>query len=262
MKTKTAYREKIPAVETPATNIPEEPIQPSETVDINFNTTDKAEPNEAVAEAIQKAAEADEASEALKRQLAHLQASEQAQKDFAAQVAAQRAAQMAPPPTLPADPEARIALWRQHGLSDRDAAFLSAHTELAAEPQLCRLASDEAALHHERDTDAHRAATLEAFHRLQGQQAQPAPAPTATPEFFRPPPQPAPERPGPASYVSAPVSRGVPSGETGYRPARQIKLTPQEQEFARIAGISDVEFAKQKQKLILAKANGDYGERR
>jgi hypothetical protein len=39
-------------------------------------------------------------------------------------------------------------------------------------------------------------------------------------------------------------------------------LTAEEQEFARIAGISDVEFAKQKQKLAQAKANGDYGERR
>jgi hypothetical protein len=257
MKTKTAYRlpKNIP-VETP--DIPEEPIQPSETVDINFDTTDKAEPNEAVAEALQKAAEADEASEALKRQLAHLQASEQAQREFAAQVAAQRAAQAAPAPTLPAEPEARIALWRQHGLSADDASFLAAHHELVAEPHLCRLASDEAALHHERDTDAHRAATLEAFHRLQGQ-ASPATQPT--PEFFAPPraaPSPATERPSPAAFVSAPVSRGTPSGETGYRPARKITLTPQDQEYARIAGISDTEYARQKQKLALHKANGDY----
>jgi hypothetical protein len=115
------------------------------------------------------------------------------QRDYA-----QRMAQMAAPaPTLPAEPEARIALWRTQGLTDDDASFLQAHLELAAEPQLTRVASDEAALHHERDTDAHRAATLEAFRRLQGQQAQAQPA--STPAFFEPPDaarSPAAARPG------------------------------------------------------------------
>jgi hypothetical protein len=125
MKTKSAYREKIPAAENnpaPRVEIDDQPIQPSETTTINFDTE---EPNEAVAEAIQKAAEADDAAAALMKQLAHLRASEQAQREFATQVAAQRAAQMAAPaPTLPAEPEARIALWRQQGLTD-DHAFPS-----------------------------------------------------------------------------------------------------------------------------------------
>ena len=71
MKTKTAYREKIPAAENnpaPRVEIDEQPVQPSETTHIEF--ADKVEPSGAVAEAIQKAAEADEASEALKKQLA------------------------------------------------------------------------------------------------------------------------------------------------------------------------------------------------
>jgi nucleoid-associated protein YgaU len=43
---------------------------------------------------------------------------------------------------------------------------------------------------------------------------------------------------------------------------RTIRLTAEEQEYARVAGISDVEYARQKQKLAQAKAAGDYGERR
>jgi hypothetical protein len=41
-----------------------------------------------------------------------------------------------------------------------------------------------------------------------------------------------------------------------------MRLSPAEIEMARIAGISDVEYARQKQKLAQAKAAGDYGERR
>src|SRR6478672_1708017 len=158
VRLKSAYREK-PAAETP-----EEPPQPSESVRVEF--VDKTNPDDGTIASVDTAIPTDEAGAALRQQLQHLRASEQAQKDFATQIAAQRAAQMASPaPTLPAEPEARIALWRQHGLSAGDADFLSTHLELAAEPHLCRLASDEAALHHERDTDSHRAATLEAFRR-------------------------------------------------------------------------------------------------
>jgi hypothetical protein len=178
MAVKSAYREKL-AAETPAPNIPEEKIQPSESVHIDF-ATDKAEPSVGIVSA-DDFPEPDEATLALQKQLADLKKSEQMQRDYA-----QRMAQMAAPaPTLPAEPEARIALWRTQGLTDDDASFLQAHLELAAEPQLTRVASDEAALHHERDTDAHRAATLEAFRRLQGQQAQAQPA--STPAFFEPP---------------------------------------------------------------------------
>jgi hypothetical protein len=250
MRTKSAYR----AAEAP--NIPEikdEPVQPSETARVEF--TDKAEPSGAVTEAIQKATEAGEASEALKRQLAHLQASEQAQREFATQVAAQRAAQMAAPaPTLPAEPEARIALWRLHGLTDEDAAFLAANPELVAEPQLCRLASDEAALHHERDTDAHRAATLEAFHRLQGQQAQTRTA-TDPAGFFQPEPSRPLAAPDRAAMYSAPVSRRDAGGPRELSP-RQVKLTPEEQQIAVASGISDVQYAANKLKMLRERASG------
>lgn len=66
-----------------------------------------------------------------------------------------------------------------------------------------------------------------------------------------------------ASIVSAPVSRETPTGGTGQRTSStKIRLTAEEAEYAKIAGITDVEYARQKQKLNQHKANGDYGERR
>jgi nucleoid-associated protein YgaU len=65
-----------------------------------------------------------------------------------------------------------------------------------------------------------------------------------------------------AEWFDSREDRGTPSGETGQRPLRTIRLTAEEQEYARVAGISDVEYARQKQKLAQAKAAGDYGERR
>jgi hypothetical protein len=261
VKTKTAYRyrEKIPAAENnpaPSVEIDDQPVQPSETTTINFDTE---EPNEAVAEAIQKAAEADDAAAALMKQLAHLRASEQAQREFATQIAAQRAAQMAAPaPTLPAEPEARIALWRQHGLTDDDAAFLEANPELVADPQLTRVASDEAALHHERDTDAHRAATLEAFRRLQGQQARARPAAADPAGFFQPSePSRSPAAPDRAALYSAPVSRTASPGSYREPSPRSVKLTGEESAIAAASGISDVEYARQKLRMLKAKASGE-----
>jgi hypothetical protein len=259
VKTKTAYRPKnIPSEEAPAPNIPDEPPQPSETTRIEFtNGADKAEPAVAIVSA-DEIPSPDEATLALQRQLADLRKSEELQRNYAQQMMAARAQ----PPTR----EQLLQSWRSQGADENDLSFLQANPELIDNPALTRVASEEAAQQgHERGTDAHRQATREIFHQhLQAQQAQPAASaqPAPTPEYFRPSPQPAPSRPDPSAYVSAPVSRGVPSGETGYRPARQIKLTPQEQEYARVAGISDVEYARQKQKLAQAKLAGDYGERR
>jgi hypothetical protein len=251
MRLKSAYREKP----TEAPNIPEEPPQPSETTRVEF-TNGAAEPVQANIAAIEPATpDVDEATQALMRQLGHLRQSEALQRQHATQMA-----QMAAPaPTLPAEPEARITLWRQHGLSDGDANFLATHLELAAEPALCRLASDEAALHHERDTDAHRAATLEAFHRLQGQQAQPAADPAG---FFQPPEatrSPAPEsvHDQRASIVSAPVSRRDAGAPREPQHPRQVKLSPIEQEIARNLGLSDVAYAEGKLAMQRRKASGE-----
>jgi pyruvate/2-oxoglutarate dehydrogenase complex dihydrolipoamide acyltransferase (E2) component len=258
LKTKTAYRlpKDIPAE---ASNIPEikdDPIQPSESVRINFDTS-KAEPPVAVV-AADEIPEPDEASAALLKQLAALRASEQAQKEFATQVAAQRAAQAAPTPTLPDEPEARIALWRSMGADEGDLAFLESNPALIADPALCRIAAGEAEQQgFQRGTEAHRQATKENFDRhLQAQQAQPAAAAEPAPAFFAPRPTPAQERPGPASYVSAPVSRREVGGSRELSP-RSVRLSPQEQEMARASGISDTQYAEGKLRMLKAKAAGE-----
>jgi hypothetical protein len=261
MKTKTAYRvpKNIPA-EAPNIEIKDDPPQPSESVKIEF-TNNKADPTVGIVSA-DEIPSPDEATLTLQKQIADLKKSEQMQLEFAQHVAAQRAAQMAAPEALPSDPEARIALWRTQGLDEGDAAFLSEHLEMADRPDLTRLASDEAAQHHQRGTDDHRRLTKEIFDQhLALQQAAPAASAAPAPAFFAPPPQPQ-ARAEPSALYSAPVSRQAQSASTGQRPQRTIRLTAEEQEYARVAGVSDVEYARQKQKLAQAKANGDYGERR
>lgn len=66
------------------------------------------------------------------------------------------------------------------------------------------------------------------------------------------------ERP---SIMSAPVSRETPSAG-GQRSTRSIRLTPDQKEAAKLAGISEVEYAKQLQKLNELKGDGNYTERR
>jgi phage I-like protein len=49
---------------------------------------------------------------------------------------------------------------------------------------------------------------------------------------------------------------------SGQRQSTRYTLTREEREYARIAGVSEAEYAKNKQKLAEMKANGLYGERR
>lgn len=56
--------------------------------------------------------------------------------------------------------------------------------------------------------------------------------------------------------VSAPVSREARNSNGA--PIREIRLTAEEREIARSAGISDADYAKQKAKLIKHKSNGHY----
>ena len=73
----------------------------------------------------------------------------------------------------------------------------------------------------------------------------------ATPE---PPP-----RPTRVQY-SAPVSRDVPNSSGKRASNGKVTLTPQEQEAARISGISLQEYAKQKLRKAEMVASGEYGE--
>lgn len=60
------------------------------------------------------------------------------------------------------------------------------------------------------------------------------------------------------NLVSAPVSREVPSGGQQRQQGGKINLTVEQQEFARIAGVTDAEYARNLKKLNEAKANGQY----
>ena len=65
-----------------------------------------------------------------------------------------------------------------------------------------------------------------------------------------------PPRPTRVQY-SAPVSRDVPNSN-GKRTPGKVTLTPQDQEAARISGISLEEYAKQKMRLAAMRASGEY----
>ena len=70
-----------------------------------------------------------------------------------------------------------------------------------------------------------------------------------------------PQRPEPntASIVSAPVSREPPSSYyAGHRPSGQVRLTPLQREAAKIASVDERTYAEQLERLLIAKANGDY----
>jgi hypothetical protein len=108
--------------------------------------------------------------------------------------------------------------------------------------QLTNYAVNQAAAEgHIPNSESHIRRSRELFEQHLRPQA-PAPEPVTEPEFR---PQPAPER---AAIYSAPVSREVTSN--GYRPSpSSMRLSVEQREAARLAGISEVEYARQLQKL-------------
>lgn len=64
-----------------------------------------------------------------------------------------------------------------------------------------------------------------------------------------------------SAMVSAPVSREVPQNN-GSRSSGTIRLTAAQREAAKMAGITETEYAKQLVKFQQEKDNGNYGERR
>jgi hypothetical protein len=64
------------------------------------------------------------------------------------------------------------------------------------------------------------------------------------------------------NIVSAPVSREVPSGGTGVRSNGKVTLSAQEREFAKLSGVTEAEYAKQKQMIAEMRANGTYDDGR
>jgi hypothetical protein len=201
VRTKSAYRtpllldtKVVEADPRKAQMLPEEPIQPSETTRIEFTTDNKAEPAIGIVSA-DEYPQPDEATLTLQKQIADLKKSEELQREYALHVQAQRAAQMAAPaPTLPEGRAERIALWRQHGLSDDDATFLEARPAMIDHPQLTRqavAAAEQSGL--ERGSDDFNIAVENNFNTLMGR-AEAQATPASTPAFFQPP-EPSPRSP-------------------------------------------------------------------
>lgn len=69
------------------------------------------------------------------------------------------------------------------------------------------------------------------------------------------------EEPERTAIVSAPVSREVPTND-GKRSTGTVRLTAAQREAAKMAGITETEYAKQLQKLNEEKASGNYGAQR
>jgi hypothetical protein len=188
----------------------------------------------------------DEAALRLEQQLNALRQSEQLQRER------QHMAAMQP------SPEQVLQFWKHNGLDEPGERFLR------TQPQhilgLTDFASRQAIQQgHQPGSTAHTEAAKAIFHDnlerlLEPQVAATAPAPQSTL-------LPLPEPPS-VSHFSAPVSREVPTS-TGQRPSStRITLTKEEKDMARIAGVSEVEYAKQKGRLIEEKNSGNYGEHR
>jgi len=150
-------------------------------------------------------------------------------------------------------------------ISEHKKAFLRTHPELL-HPQLAQLAGQhhQAALARgvEDDTAEMNDAILAGVHAdVQRAQAatlaeQPSPAATAPPTPTAAAMPALPPRRGPP--VSAPVSRGVPGG--GSYGHGKVELSAAEREAARISGISDTDYARNKIRLQAEKAAGRYLE--
>ena len=192
-----------------------------------------------------------DAAQALQRQIDELTKSEALRRQQ------QAVMQQPQPPTR----EQKLALWRQTGMSDGEAHFLSQHPAMIDNSDMTAFAVNQANLAgHQRGTDAHYEAVKKIFdENFSGQQGQTeSPVMQQTPKFFRPSPPPA--APKPSNFVSAPVSREVPTGSG--RPRGQVKLTPSEVEAARISGITLEQYAKEKLKYEGMKASGEYRDNR
>jgi hypothetical protein len=258
MGTKTRYREPKELAEKIAETIP-----PSEKIPLDSEPAadavvvhHDAPPKEAV----------NEATARLQRQIEELRRSEELQR---------RAA------TMPQRPPTREQMLSQ--VSPEWRTFLEANPRLLNNFQLAANAAAQALKEgHALGSEAQMGRTRELVDHHLGLQAQatgqPYP-PASEPEHvtpqndYRPTPTMQPPsrfRPLPEStdedrrsaFVSAPVSREVPSA-SGSRGSRQIRLSAEEREAAKMAGISEVEYAKQKQRFAEARENeGRYGDRR
>jgi hypothetical protein len=205
---------------------------------------------EAVAVAVDSEPQAEvDASLALQQQLEELKKSEEMQRQRQAQIPLQQ---------QPMTREQKLELWKRQGLTEAEMNFLRQNPQMIDYPQLTSQAAAEAMQQgHQRESQAFQEAMKMNFdNHLDRMRAQATPAATeTTPAFFQAPPPPPPR--SRSHFVSAPVSREIPSGRPREENPRQMTLSAEETFIAKASGISATEYAKNKIRLQREKAAGD-----
>jgi hypothetical protein len=163
--------------------------------------------------------------------------------------------------------EAKLHLWRQQGMDEPTERWLRDNPVMIDNHELTRHVAEQTAKHHPPGSDAHREATRQLFNGLMGKaeaerlaRNAPQPPPLAPPRH-----EPAvhvhvshdeepdmPNSEGPAfdrRIHSAPIDRDA-AGSRG-NASGKVTLTPEERQFARQIGVSEVDYAKNKQKMCI-----------
>jgi hypothetical protein len=204
---------------------------------------------------------ADGADFALKRQVEALRHNEQLQRQRMEQEQQARLMREARLQDMrPPSREEKLAAWKQNGLTAANEQFLIDHPEMIDHDQLTAYATQEAlAAGVKADTDDFRHAVKANFDTAMRHIQAQAEIDQPTPAFFKPPPPPPPQ-PQPqtrAALTSAPVSRGVPSGDRLPSIPSRINLSAEERQIAAASGISDKEYAANKLRMMRMKATGE-----
>ena len=128
---------------------------------------------------------------------------------------------------------------------------------MSSQLQASEAAAEALAAGIERDSPQFFQAVEEGFaKRIEAMNQQPAAPPAAfsQPRSVAPSPAAPPDR---SSLYAAPVSRTAPTG--GYREPspRQVRLSPAEVEIAKASGISEVEYSRNKLRMLRERAAGE-----
>jgi hypothetical protein len=250
MHTKSAYKN-IPAENIPTEELPEALAVPSDeppAVEPATEIEPQPKSNPEAVQAEQAAIEADAAANALKAQLAAHRQAEALQAQHQAAMAQHHHA-------APVTREEKLAAW---DLSEAETKFLTDHPDMIDNDRILAAAiqtATRAGIDRSSPEFLPKVRANFDFHLRHFQQQ----AAAQSPEFFRPTVPTAPSRPTPASFTSAPVSRGdVESGERLSRPGNsKVRLTAEEMDMAKRSGISVEEYAKQKLILQHKKLSGE-----
>jgi hypothetical protein len=175
-----------------------------------------------------------------------------------------RNSHLRPQPTLPEGREDRIALWKQQGLSDRQAEYLRQNPAMIDRADLTGIAT---AMAHQQgfqpDTPEFLEITKTHFNGLRMHEEQAQLRTHAAPPAVEPMPEfsmPSPRQERMSAMVSAPVTREIPGSD--YRIERKlsrITLSPQEKEIARLSGLTLEQYAEGKLDLMRRKEAGEIG---